>query len=506
MKQTKFLFKFLALLIILVYSCREELSNQNISPAQRNKTDFFKRTTNTQKTAAKIGIDYISILEEYNEKTNFISSIEDQKGLPNWEKMQVLKRNKEITLYIPLSYNNTSLSSLILVNIDDRKNVYALKNFTNNFLKNYVYNNNYPADKRKFLMDTFMAMDYMTFGNQQFTNLPLDLYKGVGEYNSLNVLNTTIENDISSKFIYETTCLTLHSCVNGCSLASCDYANCSHGGKCFVIKSCTTTTTWEDTGGYDPQHGGDNGGLGGGGGTPGPQPPKDPCTTQDDGGVFYRLIPGCTPNNEENEDPCERTKDLLENEIIRPKINSLIAHANSGGAYEKGWKFNKIGSPTEAFAVSNHSVSAGMPNLLNGFYHNHTGKYVDIFSATDIATLIEIARHQDIGKTEDAFVGVVAPNNIHYIITFKGIHSNLPIHPFEDLKLTNWNNQLWDEYLNIITEPNLTKNEKLEIVFFSLIQKMNLQNNITLQRIDNNNLINTIHQNSDKIIIYTPCL
>ena len=223
----------------------------------------------------------------------------DQEGMPIWEKMQVLDIGDYYTaLYVPLSFDETSLSSVMIVSIDENNEVSVLRDYTNDYLYDYVYDIENSKEKRKFLMDTFLFMDFLTFQNQRFTNLPIDLYEGVGSSNSMNILNVQQQTLNNGKFLYVTVCITFHACANNCPLSSCDYSNCQHAGKCYVVESCSTTSSWEDdpSGGSlpsgGPRTGGGAVGTGDGDGPnePEQQPPRDPCISSS---AFYRLMPNC---------------------------------------------------------------------------------------------------------------------------------------------------------------------------------------------------------------------
>ncbi|WP_336732999.1 hypothetical protein [Chryseobacterium sp. VD8] len=222
------------------------------------------------------------------------------------------------------------------------------------------------------------------------------------------------------------------------------------------------------------------------------------------------------PNNPNNQTPCEKTKDLLTKPDVQAVVSNLKNHLSSGAGGEKGWKFNKVGNPTETSNNSEHSVTVGDPSLINGTYHNHTGTKVDIFSATDIATLIEIARYQSIGNAGNAFSGLVAPNGIHYVIYFNGSHADLPpsgsysetdIKVWEIKMLRMKDNLLNDSnFYNMINGTKVLNEKGLEQIFFSVLQKMGLQDKIVLQKIDNlTNKILNIEQSSDGTIITASC-
>ncbi|MDQ0780206.1 hypothetical protein [Chryseobacterium sp. W4I1] len=222
-----------------------------------------------------------------------------------------------------------------------------------------------------------------------------------------------------------------------------------------------------------------------------------------------------TPTPEAPQNPCEKTKALLENQEVNDVVADLKNHMASGIGGEKGWKLNKNGPPTQTTENGPHSVVIGDPSLLNGAYHNHTGTKVDIFSATDVDTLLEIARYQNIGNTGNAFSGMVAPNGIHYVIHFNGRHSDLPASgafsevDLEVLKISQYRNQikLLSDTSGIYCNSQTGKlNSKgLEKLFMNTLKAMGLENKIILQRIDDDG-IKTIKQNIDGTLNPVPCI
>ncbi|MCQ4140052.1 hypothetical protein [Chryseobacterium sp. EO14] len=223
---------------------------------------------------------------------------------------------------------------------------------------------------------------------------------------------------------------------------------------------------------------------------------------------------GGNPNPQNPKTPCEKTKNLLTKPDVQAVVSNLKNHLSSGAGGEKGWRFNKAGAPTETTQNSGHSVNFGNPSTMNGGYHNHTGTGVDIFSATDISTLIEIARYQSIGHAEDAFVGIVAPNDTHYVIYFNGNHADLPIlENYSETQLETWNIQQTilmfalakkSEYYQTVNGKKILNDKGLERIFYSTLGKMGLENKIILQKIADNNVL-TINQNADGTIIPVPC-
>lgn len=532
-------FLWLSLLItlsIISYSCRnEDLAKDEANP-QRNNADFFKHQSNLY---SKAGIDYVNILETYNRETDFLSTIPDQEGMPLWEKMQVLDVDDKAVLYVPLSSDNISLSSLILVTVDENNKVSVLRNFTNDYLKIYTYNTDYPADKRRFLMDTFIEMDFLCFKQQEFTNLPTDLYKGSAEYNRLNIVEVTKESMNNGKFIYGSLCATMHVCVNGCTLLTCDYNNCQHQGKCHVWKSCANTVDWVDdpTTFYPSAPSCGPGCGGGGGGTPGSggAPPKDPCALTGGNKPFYRMLTGCNNNGNTDlptlDDPCQKTNDML----ARPNVQQGIANVKANAALtltnpttgEIGFKENKDGTVVPADVNSAHQVVYN--NVINGYggYHNHTATGIHMVSPPDIVDILfGFAAAQSVNDgVGNAYYGMIAAEScsscsggikyVHYVIRYSGTGSELGNFVYSPTQMTQFiidyrktASDLVDPYISGTTYSNSLGdlNEKgLEKLFFNTLQNMGLTGKVVLQRIENSGIVYNVTQDSAGTITATPC-
>jgi len=206
------------------------------------------------------------------------------------------------------------------------------------------------------------------------------------------------------------------------------------------------------------------------------------------------------------DDPCDKTKKMLESQKNKNITDDLKQHmANGAQAGEKGWRDNKTDAPTQTTQNTGHRVNFGDPSGMNGGYHNHTGTGVNIFSADDISTLIEIARYQNIGSTGNAYMGIMAPGGIHYVMYFNGTHHDMPAYgSYTEDQLKNWNDQQWSTYINTIANDNLSNNQKLEKVFSSTLRSMGLQNKVILHRIEGAK-ISIINQNLDGTTTVNPC-
>jgi len=418
----------------------------------------------------------------------------DQKGMPVWDKMQVLDNAEKTVLYVPLSEDKTAgLSSLLIVKVDEKNSVFHLQNFTNDYLKAYVYNTGYPATRRKLLMDTFLQMDFFTFGHQEFTNLPKDIYKGSLEYNRLNILDAKIVAEQSKGFIYNTICTTSHYCVHGDSIANCDYGNCQCGGliKCFVVTSCSTTATWID----DPFPSSPVGGGGGGGGAaPSPEgiPPVDPCTQS--GMPFYRILPQCAGNMGDGiddgvlEDPCDKIKQHFSDNRFKNQFNNLNKQENFNADHEIGFaeKVSVInGSQVKTFTPLNNEPCSKATVLpadktgLIGWGHTHHDIGCDGFenikvpSPDDIRVFLFTQLQQSfniLGNYSDAY-GLTVTSGGSYMLMYTGI-----VPP----NISSFNSTaLKTEYKRIFNNLNFNNSgmpqDKVEVAFTKFLkEKINI--------------------------------
>lgn len=195
----------------------------------------------------------------------------------------------------------------------------------------------------------------------------------------------------------------------------------------------------------DPNQPGNGGGptsgdTGGDGGGDGESPPTDPCNDNDPDiptgpqspntgfrkpcvGVptiaNYEVVEESGLNN-----PCQKTKTLMANQNMQTSITQLKTNATSGSG-EQGFKASKTGEPSPIIQGGAHNVDFGDKTGYAGGYHNHTGIGIPMLSPPDINQLLGFARAQgNNGDPTLAFVGMVAPNGMHYIIRFTGTYQD----------------------------------------------------------------------------------
>lgn len=246
------------------------------------------------------------------------------------------------------------------------------------------------------------------------------------------------------------------------------------------------------------QCGGGNGGDGGGGGGSG-----------NGGGNGYPYL--------QDQTPCEKTKNRLTQAGVQPKIEELKQQSTLAG--EKGVKFMLDGTPSPTITGGTHSVNFGDKTGYAGGYHNHTPTGIPMFSPPDIDQLLGFARAQPTSSdnTKNAYLGVVAPNGMHYVINFNGTYQDA---------LTNFSQEDLNKITKIYrdTEKDLTdfgkngntyinpdgtiNNLGAEMLFFKMLKSMGLDGKINLQRIEtvaNNDIVKNIDFNGSNQITVISC-
>lgn len=333
----------LAVFLTLLWSCRSEDFTKAETNPQRNNTEFFKHRSSL---SAKNTTDYIRILEEYNRETDFLSKMQDQKGMPIWDKMYVVETETATGLMIPLSYDDETMSSVLFATLDGKNTVTGVRDYDNATLEDIVYNQKISVENRESLFLSFMHMDNRTFGNEQFIGIPKDLFVGKKSDDEYGVLwvrdfapsSSVITQEAGKLMIIETCFIALHCTHHGTGLCDAEQG-CTECGTTFCTYEVigTADNPFPSTGG-----GGATGGGGGGGNAPGPNVPSNPCGIGNTSPAFYRPMPGCGGGGTlpEIDDQCERTSPSVS------RVNNIL-HAPTISTEKKALENHAATSFTE---------------------------------------------------------------------------------------------------------------------------------------------------------------
>jgi len=202
------------------------------------------------------------------------------------------------------------------------------------------------------------------------------------------------------------------------------------------------------------------------------------------------------------QDPCTKTKALLTNVLMQNSVAQLKDNATSGTG-EMGFKANKAGTPTVMIPGGDHSVNFGDKTGYAGGYHNHTKTGIPMDSPADINQLLGFARAQgNNGDPTQAFVGMVAPNGMHYIIRFAGTYQDSVNFNFMQEDIDNYTDNM---AMNNSIFKSSSSTQGIEKLFFKTLNDMGLDGKIILQRVENDSTIKTINKNNDGTITAVPC-
>ncbi|REC56569.1 hypothetical protein DRF62_03170 [Chryseobacterium piscium] len=228
--------------------------------------------------------------------------------------------------------------------------------------------------------------------------------------------------------------------------------------------------------------------------------------------------------------PCEKTKALLEDPVVKAKIDSLEAQSKKTGddKGEKAFLYTNDSGSSDIIEGEDHEVNLTGYSGYNGIYHNHTPYGTKMLAPNDIRALYRtiVYKMTPAVSPKEAFVGMVAyetcncpPNNYiyhHYLLRFNGDISKTGaianISEEEIEKLRDDYRKLRIDLLKIPslrTGPSIVSElnaQGLEQLLFKTLEKMNIDpSQIILQKIEKNGTINNINLNSDGTTTPVPC-
>lgn len=165
-----------------------------------------------------------------------------------------------------------------------------------------------------------------------------------------------------------------------------------------------------------------------------------------------------------------------------------------------------------------HEVDYGELSASYGAYHNHTLRGTHMLSHKDIDILLALTTHNSVTGPSSAFHGMIAAEEdgmggyvyLNYIIRFNGTYQQAASFNFIDMSLDEIGKKYekkLDELLNdpINSDNGFTLNkEGQQKLFFEAAKLMGMQNNVILQRVDDDG-VKEIILNSDGTRTAIPC-
>ncbi|MCT2409050.1 hypothetical protein NZD88_15995 [Chryseobacterium antibioticum] len=218
-------------------------------------------------------------------------------------------------------------------------------------------------------------------------------------------------------------------------------------------------------------------------------------------------------NLPELNDPCEKTKAIVTKPQIKDSLTALKAHAQTNTKKERGFQEFKSGSLVKGNVHGDNLLEFGIGSNSLGTVHTHQPKTIGILAPQDVMTFLHIVRQQDPSSLGNAYSGTVSSSGT-YFINFTGTVSDLPPAMTEaqekayvaDLvkAYKEWEDVLSEDDRYSIDYLKVNKPQGLEILFFKLLKKMNLNDKVQLIKEENGNTA-TIKENTNGTTTPNPC-
>ncbi|MFC4263392.1 hypothetical protein ACFOWM_10910 [Ferruginibacter yonginensis] len=443
------------------------------------KTAFNETTNNNFNTSLFFKNDKVltfyqnllfTKLKKQVASNNTTLQIPQNLGYPLWHKSLISLKpiaqsftntNEGDTLmaaYIPLTINGAYLSGLIKADelVDG---TFTFRVMSNTEFYNVMHNQNAPANVQNNWLNIFLIMDYNSFGNKLFKNIPTTAFAA----NNIPSNITTVDILIDSVYAVHNLMLPVEQCYNvtyqgyhcgtpnnSLCIPHCDWATgCSVcWGMFFDMEVCYDVMIEMPGGG-----GGSTGGSSGGGGGSSPNPCGGGTVANPLEGTWYRPANGgCgggggfEPDQEPPMSPCEKIQFLLNpaNVDDRQALINLKTNGNNFN-YETGVTFRTIGGAPITMPLPGQippvislenkgeiKYTNAIQRMMVHFHPNNAFlaalgiKTLPIFSPGDVISLAEIDGYKDASGRDlvnlNRFVlGMINSNGDAYFISIDDV-------------------------------------------------------------------------------------
>lgn len=405
----KIYLRIIAIIIItFFFACRQEIDTITTEQKVR-ETEFFK--TNLEKLSEEQK-QILHYLDNENSKTNFISRLNDRKGIPIWDKMiiktdkkteSLSKSNSEEETYIiiPVAKDEDELSSVIYAKKVNGS--FDFNNITNSSLRSFVFDTTIPISMREEVLIAYLFADHYVYGTQNYVRLPNDLLPKYIKKGKLSMKSQTTSGRTVAEHSdgYPNTSNFAVPMMECLLLSDSNKCNCpSSWGHCDMCGSCTSvfcSIIWVESGGGSGSSGGSGTGGDGGGGEGGGT--GDGGGSECSSGGWYKIIPGgCNPEPPEEPTPCEYipTKNTKAKEFIEKTKaagrKAEITATLSTDTQEKGFSYGVDSSGNEQVTgvktgIGGNAVDVDVSSssfFVVGAAHTHTPSVYNVPSAGDV--------------------------------------------------------------------------------------------------------------------------
>ncbi|OVE60217.1 hypothetical protein [Chryseobacterium mucoviscidosis] len=217
------------------------------------------------------------------------------------------------------------------------------------------------------------------------------------------------------------------------------------------------------------------------------------------------------PYPQNNQTPCEKTKNIVNKPQIKAKLTSLQSYANTNTKIESGFQELKSGTLVNGVVNGDNQIEFGIGPNSQGTVHTHQPGTIGIFAPQDIMTFLAIVHAQDANALGNAYSGTISSSGT-YFINFTGTASDLPpamTEAQEAAYVAATVKDYTEKYYKLLKAEGKKSYQTLssiglEKLFFDMLDKIGLAGKITLIKEDNGNT-STIQKDSSGNPIPNPC-
>lgn len=276
---------FILISTFLILGCRQEADWAKNQQENKRVEEFFRNKNVNDKSAnASFVSNSIQKFRNINSKTDFISKLSDQNGIPIWNyliatKAQsnhhhnvVNKGDEEATetLIVPLRQDEHFLSSILYIKNPNSESP-LIFTVTNEELLNFLQNEAINKFDRETVLMTFLYFDHQVYGDRLYSSIPSNLMNNVHLEDGENHKSFHISiNDSEPQPLLEQACFTFYHCKNNVDENVCDQCTLCRSKQCYPLGGGIGDSG--DTGGPTNPDNGDTGNTGGGGEVSGTNP------------------------------------------------------------------------------------------------------------------------------------------------------------------------------------------------------------------------------------------
>ncbi len=414
---------FIILIVFANNSCKKLDFAAQLNQTQNLSELFFTPKGPISEETAGI----IKLLKNENEKTGFVNKLPARCGLPVWEKSICLNVKNIVSQFtsgtdtayiIPLTENNQSLSSIIIVT-GNMQSGYTINCYTQSYLYQLTHGENVNTTDAEKALHIFFLMENITFGTTSFYHIPPNLFINSTKLDSNG--NKTIKLDTTSSGAPNSSsyviCVYHYHCIetSPCNPATgyCDYCTGCLTTSCISINDDPCPLCLPPP----PPPGGN-----GGGGGNSPQ-----CNYSFTGSWYAENVVNpnpCNPQPPLPPNPCQLANLLAANPNFRALMQSLkdstVDNKEHGILYDMGPNGNMSIEIHKGLPDSG-DIDLPVTTLNDGYLHSHYTGLLSVFTPMDLLSFCQMYSNGWMQSPSTFTAGVVTANGTQYLLKIENL-------------------------------------------------------------------------------------